>query len=330
MSVKISKFGAVGSQSIEKITIDNGTLRASVISLGATLQELFVPDKNGVVKDVVCGYDNVEDYLSESGYLGATVGRYANRINAGKFYVDGVEYNVFKNEQNASLHGGKVGFSHKLWSYEAVGDNAVKFTIVSPDGDESYPGELTLSVTYELSESTLALYYEATATKNTPVNVTNHSYFNLDGFDSGSTLSHKLYIPASHYDEVNSDLIPIGRPTPVKGTDFDFQTERVIEKDYDHNFVLDKGSAYGIAARLTGNSGRVCEVYTDLPAIQIYNAGGLSGKPMKGGVKKIKNGAVCLETQYSPNTPNRPYMPSCIYGPDRKLETVTKFVFSVK
>ncbi len=330
MAINVTHFGSLDSRAVDKITIDNGILRASVISFGATLCELYVPDKNGEVKDVVCGYDGLDEYLTENGYLGATVGRYANRIAGGRFALDGKEYVLYKNEPNAHLHGGAVGFSHRIWDYKPIGENAVKLTLLSPDGDEGYPGELAVSVTYELCDNALCLTYEGLASKRTPVNMTNHSYFNIDGYDAGSVLMQSLYIPASHYDEVDGDLIPVGAPLSVTDTEFDFRKDRKIERGYDHNFVLDKGQGYGLAARLTGQSGRVCEVYTDLPAIQIYTAGGLSGKPMKGGVEKTRFGAICLETQYSPNSPNRDYMPSCIYGPGRRFESVTKFVFDTK
>lgn len=330
MSIKITEFGKLNEKTISKITLDNGIISASVIDFGATLCELFVPDKNGVKKDIVCGYDNIENYATESGYLGATVGRYANRINGAKFSLNGKEYVLYKNEKNSNLHGGKIGFSHKIWDFEIKGENAVCFSLFSKDGDEGFPGDLDLKVTYELKDNQLGITYDGDASCDTIINMTNHSYFNMDGYDAGNALSHTLYIPASYYDKVNSDSIPVGKPVSVKNTEFDFTTEREIGIGYDHNFVLDKGQEYGLAAKLKGKSGRICTAYTDLPAIQIYTACFLKGKPMKNNVEKVKFGAVCLETQFSPDTPNRPYMPQCVYGPDKKFHSVTNFVFTAE
>lgn len=328
--MNITEFGKIGNETVKKYTIGTDDIKVSVLDYGATICEIYTKDKNGQMGDIVCGYDNIESYVSESGYLGATVGRYANRISNGKFNINGKEYTLATNNGTAHIHGGNVGFDKKIWKCEGIDDTTVIFSATSPDGEEGYPGNVELKVTFSIVDNALLIAYFAATDAPTYINLTNHSYFNLNGFDSGTTiLNHKLYINADRYDVVDDALIPIGMPASVENTDFDFRKSRTIGKNYDHNFIIN-GSDLRTAAILEGDiSGRTIEVVTDMPAIQIYTSANFSGKPMKNNAPKINSGAVCLETQFSPDTPNRPYMPQCLYDRNNSFISFTKFIFGV-
>lgn len=326
----ITEFGKINGEIISKYCIGNDNIKVGILDFGATICELWVKDKNGEFKDVVCGYDNIESYQTESGYLGATVGRYANRIANGRFSIDGKEYVLAQNNGTAHLHGGNLGYSHKKWNCIGYDDSTVILSLHSPDGDEGYPCDVDVKVTFTISDTALIIGYFASSSGKTVVNFTNHSYFNLNGYDSGTTiLDHKLWMDADKYDAVNDALIPVGEPVPVDGTEYDFRTLRAVKNNYDTNFIIN-GEEYRKAAYLEGDRSGICvTVETDMPAIQIYTSGGLSGKPLKNNVPKMKYGAICLETQFSPDTPNRPYMPQCFIDKDDAFMSFTKFIFDV-
>ena len=346
-TVEKSNFGTLEDGTvIEAFTLRNARgAMAKVITYGATLTELWVPDKNGKLGDVVLGFDSLKGYLGSHPYFGSTVGRYANRIAKGKFTLDGKEYALAINNGPNSLHGGKIGFDRRVWKAEPLREPsaaAVRFTYLSPDGEENYPGNLSVSVTYTLTdESALKLDYSAKTGKATPVNLTNHSYFNLAG-SGGDILGNVLYLNADRFTPVDSTLIPTGEIRPVKGTPLDFTKPTPIGahiaeiKDiggYDHNFVINgEPGKLRLAARVSEpTSGRQMEVWTTEPGVQFYSSIGLDGTIVgKGGITYKKYGALCLETQHYPDSPNHPNFPSTIVRPGESFQSETIYKFSAK
>lgn len=333
--------------SIESYTLYNSRgASAKVITYGATLTELFMPDRHGKMADVVLGFDNIEGYLGQHPYFGGTIGRYANRIAKGKFTLDGKEYQLFLNNGPNSLHGGQIGFNRRVWKAEELKDEdgaAIRFSYLSKDGEENYPGNLKVSVTYTLTNTDeLKLQYSAETDKDTVLNLTNHSYFNLSGADAGTILKYILYINADKYTPVDSTLIPTGKIESVVGTPLDFlkPTEigaRIGEiKDiggYDHNYVLNgKAGTLRVAAKVTDpESGREMEVLTTQPGVQFYSAIGLNGSIKgKGGVAYEKYGAICLETQHFPDSPNHGNFPSTELKPGEHFHSETIYKFTAK
>ncbi|MGB8473128.1 MAG: aldose epimerase family protein [Candidatus Acidiferrum sp.] len=333
---------------IESYTLYNSRgAHAKVITFGATLTELFVPDRHGKMGDVVLGFDNLDGY--DSGphpYFGATIGRYANRIAKGKFTLDGKEYQLAINNGPNSLHGGKVGFDRRVWKAEELKDKegaAVRFTYFSKDGEENFPGNLKVSVTYTLTNTNeLKLQYSAETDKDTILNLTNHSYFNLSGTDTGNILKYVLYINADKYTPVDSTLIPTGKIESVAGTPLDFRKPTAIGArigelkeigGYDHNLVLNgKAGTLRLAAKVVDpESGREMEVFTTQPGVQFYSAIGLNGSIKgKGGVAYEKYGAICLETQHFPDSPNHPNFPSAVLKAGGHFHSETIYKFSAK
>lgn len=346
-TVEKSNFGTLEDGTvIEAFTLRNARgAMAKVITYGATLTELWVPDKNGKLGDVVFGFDGLKGYLGSHPYFGSTVGRYANRIAKGKFTLDGKEYTLAINNGPNSLHGGKIGFDRRVWKAEPLREPsaaAVRFTYLSPDGEENYPGNLSVSVTYTLTdENALKLDYSAKTGKATPVNLTNHSYFNLAG-SGGDILGNVLYLNADRFTPVDSTLIPTGEIRPVKGTPLDFTKPTPIGahiaeiKDiggYDHNFVINgEPGKLRLAARVSEpTSGRQMEVWTTEPGVQFYSSIGLDGTIVgKGGITYKKYGALCLETQHYPDSPNHPNFPSTIVRPGESFHSETIYKFSAK
>jgi aldose 1-epimerase len=316
---------------------------AKIITYGATLSELWIPDKSGKNADVVLGFDNLQQYLGDHPFFGATIGRYGNRIAKGKFSIDGHDYSLFLNNGPNSLHGGKEGFNRKVWKAEPIETAhgaAVKFTYVSKDGEEGYPGTLTASVTYELTDdNALKLTYHASTDQPTVVNLTNHSYFNLTGAGSGDILNEILQLDADRYTPVDSTLIPTGELKSVAGTPFDFRKPAAIGArndqvpgtgGYDHNFVLNgaAGKLRKIGSVSDRASGREMEIWTSEPGVQLYVSLGLNGSIKGIGGAYPKFGALCLETQHFPDSPNHPDFPSTVVRPgkDYHSETVYKFL----
>ena len=345
--VKKTSFGKLpDGTEIHQFTLRNtkGAV-AKVITYGATLAELWMPDKSGKNADVVLGFDNIAGYLTDHPYFGATVGRYANRIARGQFQLDDRTYSLFINNGPNSLHGGKAGFNRKVWKAEPVGlahGAAVKFTYVSEDGEEGYPGTLTVHVTYELSdENELKISYAASTDKPTVVNLTNHSYFNLSGAGSGDVLKDVLQLDADRYTPADGTLIPTGELKSVDGTPFDFRKPTAIGEryaqvpgtgGYDHNFVLngEAGTLRKSGELYDPISGRQMELWTTEPGVQIYMAIGLNGSIKGIGGAYQKFGALCLETQHFPDSPNHPSFPATVLRPGNDYQSETIYKFSVK
>ncbi|MEW4527808.1 aldose epimerase family protein [Maioricimonas sp. JC845] len=335
---------------VERYTLSNGNgIVARLMTRGATLTELHVPDKDGNVADVVLGFDDVAGYESEGNqYFGCTAGRVANRIAEGKFTLDGHEYTLAINYEPNHLHGGTERSLDKVvWKAKTVktkfGDG-VRFTYTSPDGEEGYPGKLRVTVTYTLSDDNdLRIAYFATTDRATPVNLTNHSYFNLSGHGSETVLDHRLKINADRYTPTDDTLIPTGELAAVEGTPLDFRKMRRIGKEidelvetaslgYDHNFVLNgEAGKLRLAARVKDpESGRVLIVRTTEPGIQFYSGNFLHGQTGKGGKEYPLRSAICLETQHFPNSVNEPDFPSVILKPGEKYRHVCVYTLKAE
>jgi aldose 1-epimerase len=346
-TVETSKFGTLedGTQ-VDVLTLKNakGTT-AKVITYGATLTELWVPDRTGKMGDVVLGFDNLQGYVGKHPWFGATVGRVANRIAKGKFTLDGKEYTLEINNPPNNLHSGSKGLSHTVWKAEPLHEShaaAVRFTATSPDGDGGFPGNLSVTLIYRLTDSNeLKLEYTATTDKATPVNLTNHSYFNLDG--TKDVLAEVLYLPAEQYTPVDDTMIPTGDIKPVKGTPLDFTHPVAIGAHiaemkgdpggYDHNFVLNGGAGkLKLAARVFDpTSGRQMETWTTEPGVQFYSGNFLDGTLTgKRGVVYTKHAAFCLETQHYPDSVNQSSFPPVIVRPGTVYKTETVYKFSTK
>jgi len=340
MSMTKTLFGTYGGKDVFAYTLTNKSgAYVTILTYGGIMNRLYVPDRDGKLADVVCGFDTVEDYIADrASYTGSLIGRYGNRISKGGFTLNGQFYAVASNETGRGhLHGGNVGFNRRLWDAEAVegeAEDSLILTLFSPDGEEGYPGNLFVKVTYTFDDNNaLTIHYEADTDKDTVLNMTSHTYYNLNGYDGGSVMEQELRIDADRYDAVDEMLFPAGEPVSVEGTIFDFRTARPITHPFDHNFVLNGtiGELRFAAEACDPKSGRTMTVYTDLPAIQLYTAVGMNGPTkFKGGVPQRLLHAMCLETQYSPDTPNRPYMPQCTLLAGEKYDTVTKFVFGVR
>jgi aldose 1-epimerase len=298
--------------------------------------------------DIALGYDSLDGYLADSStFIGATVGRYANRIAHGRFSLNGHTYQIPANDGENALHGGKVGLDRKLWSGHAI-PGGVVFTLVSPDGDMGFPGDLTTRVTYSLVGTSLRIEFAATTTKPTVVNFTNHTYFNLTGLAGTSILNHILAINAERYTPVDAALIPTGVIAPVAGTPLDFRKPTVIgariEADneqlrlgrgYDHNFVLNGTMGLDGLRRaaflLDPTSGRTLTVTTTEPAVQFYSGNFLDGKLSgRGGARYVRRSGLCLETQHFPDSPNHPGFPSTLLQPGQSFHSTTVFTFGVE
>ncbi len=346
MRVKQEPFGSLPDGSaVELYTLANSHgLKARLMTYGAILVSLEVPDRSGNPGDIVLGYDSLDEYVRNNPYFGAIVGRYGNRIAKGRFMIDGVTYNLAVNNGENHLHGGLKGFDKVVWRAEAVeeaGGSAVKFSYLSKDGEEGYPGNLTVSVTYTLTDADeLKVSYEATTDKATPVNLTHHSYFNLAGQGSGDILGHELWLNADRYTPVDDGLIPTGELAAVKGTPMDFTSAMPIgsrigqvKGGYDHNYVLTAvGGTMALAARVyEPGSGRVMEISTVEPGIQFYSGNFLDGTITgKGGKVYQKHYGFCLETQHFPDSPNKSHFPSTILMPGQKYSTQTIHKFLAK
>jgi aldose 1-epimerase len=333
--------------SVESFTLTNANgIEVTAIPYGAIITSLKTPDRSGRAGDIVLGFDSLDGYLKEHPYFGAIVGRYGNRIAKGQFTLDGRTYSLAKNNGPNHLHGGIKGFDKVVWTAAPVGANAVAFTRTSADGEEGYPGNLKVRVTYTLTDKNeLVVDYLATTDKATPVNLTQHSYFNLSAGKSTDILGHELTINADRYTPVDAALIPTGELAPVEGTPFDFRKPVAIGKridqdhpqiangkGYDHNWVLNRaGSGLQLAARvLDPVSGRTLEVRTTEPGMQFYAGNFLDGTLKgKGGQIYGRRSGFCLETQHYPDSPNQPTFPSTIVKPGQEYKSQTVFRFGV-
>lgn len=326
-------------------------MTVKVTNYGAIITAILAPDREGKLSDVALGYNRVEDYMNavDKPYFGAVVGRYGNRIAGGQFTLDGETYELAVNNGENHLHGGIIGFDKVVWDANPIvgeGWAGLELTYLAKDKEEGYPGNLQVKVTYKLTNSNeLIVTYEATTDKATPVNLTQHTYFNLKGEGNGTILDHELMLNARQFTPVDEGLIPTGELRDVAGTPFDFTSSKPIGRDigqedeqlrfglgYDHNFVLDKGDQQGemtLAARVyEPTTGRVLEVHTTEPGIQFYCGNFLDGRLKgKSGQTYVHRGGFCLETQHYPNSPNQADFPSTILRPDEKYATTTKFTF---
>lgn len=340
----VTSDGAV----IEKYTLTNENgIVAELITYGATLYRLYLPDRDGNMADVVLGWDTVAGYESaQNPYFSCIVGRYGNRITEGKFSIEGKEYQLAQNNLGNSLHGGLKGFNRQVWKamplYTADGP-AVLFTYMSHDGEEGYPGNLDVTVIYTLTnDDELKIEYEATTDQPTVVNLTQHSYWNLAGHGSGDILGHELTLAAANYTPADDVLMPTGEIAPVEGTPYDFTAPKAIGTEiydpdvqlpnyigYDHNFVLDhEAGELGLAARLKDpNSGRVMEISTTEPGIMFYTGNWLDLKDAKDDKDYAQYGGLCLEAQHFPDSPNIPDFPSTLLEPGETYTQLTVHTF---
>jgi aldose 1-epimerase len=335
-------------QPVEIYTLANARgMEARIITYGGILVSLKVPDRRGKFADVVAGFDSLDGYVGQPPppFFGALVGRYANRIANATFTLDGVRYTLDKNDGPNSLHGGFHGFDKVVWTAKPIGNNSLQLMYLSKNGEEGYPGNLSVTVIYTLTvNNELRIDYSATTDKDTVLNLTNHSYFNLAGQGVGDVLGHIVTINADRYTPVDKTLIPTGELRPVAGTPFDFRTphaigERINADDeqlkygrgYDHNFVLNrKGTSLELAARVVEpKSGRVLEVLTTQPGLQFYTGNQLDGSIHgKGGAVYRQHAAFCMETQHFPDSPNHPKFPTTELKPGARYHEITVFKFS--
>jgi aldose 1-epimerase len=338
-------FGMYENKPVTEYTITNAMgMQVSIINYGGTVTKLITPDKDGKMGDVVLGFDSLSGYLQKGDpYFGALIGRYGNRIANGKFMLDGKQYTLAQNDHGNSLHGGNKGFDKVYWDTEKMpGDSSLKLNYLSKDGEEGYPGNLNVQVIYTLgSDNSLKIDYSATTDKPTPVNLTNHCYFNLTAGKDSTILDHELSLNADRYTPVNDLLIPTGKIDPVKGTVMDFTTAKKIGRDidsvkggYDHNWILNKrGNGLEEAATVyDAGSGRFMEVFTTEPGLQFYSGNFLDGSltNTKNGLRYVKHGALCLEAQHYPDSPNESSFPSTILKPGETYHQTTVYKFSVK
>jgi len=334
---------------VELYTLTNSHgMRAAVMTYGGILVELTAPDRKGEYANVVLGFDTLDPYLGGHPLFGSLVGRYANRIGGARFPLDGTTVEVTKNSGKNHIHGGPNGFDKVVWQAESLTTKAgpaVRLTHVSPDGHNGFPGNLTVSVTYTLTDNDeLRLDYRATTDKPTVVNLTNHSYFNLAGPGRGDVLGHVVQINADRFTPADAELIPSGEIKSVAGTPLDFRTPTPIgqrindvflrpARGYDHNFVLNKSAnELARAARVTEpTTGRVLEVLTTEPGVQFYTANGMNVRsPGPGGVRYTSRGGFCLETQHYPDSPNKANFPSTVQRPGQEFASTTVFKFTAK
>lgn len=354
MNYRRKSWGTVDGKPVSVYYMSNGNgMRADISNYGAIVRSLDVPDRKGNPSDVVLGYGSVAEYLEDSPYFGAIVGRYGNRIAKARFTLDGKEYKLAANNDGNHLHGGLKGFDKVIWDAEPYMDEngvSLKLTYLSKDGEEGYPGNLKCTVIYTLTKNNeLKIDYEATTDKPTVLNITHHGYFNLAGQGNGDILGHEMMLNADHITPVDATLITTGDLQPVKGTPFDFTSphkigERINEaheqlkfgKGYDHNFVLNKkGNEMSLAASVyEPTSGRVMEVFTTEPGVQFYSGNFLDGKNVGKDGKAYKHRyGFCLETQHFPDSPNKQgnkKFPSVVLRPGEKFTSHTVYKFSTK
>jgi aldose 1-epimerase len=351
-SITKAPFGTTADgQAVDLYTLTNASgMQAAITNYGGIIVSLKVPDRQGKLADVVLGFDTMKGYLDKPPYFGAIIGRYGNRIGSGKFTLDGHEYTLAQNDNGHHLHGGLRGFDKVVWDVKAAVDQKEPELVlhyVSKDGEEGYPGNLDVTVTYTLTEANeLKIAYRATTDKPTVVNLTNHSYFNLAGAGSGDVLGHEMLINADRFTPVAKGLIPTGELRPVKGTPFDFAKPTAIGArigaddeqlklglGYDHNWVLNKvGKGMTLAARVhEPTTGRTMDVLTTEPGLQFYSGNFLDGSNVgkQGAAYKHRYG-FCLETQHFPDSPNKPEFPSTLLTPGQTYETATIYRFSTK
>ena len=329
---------------VELLTLRDGAYACEIITYGGAVRSLSVPARDGTPVDVALGFDTLDGYRAQDKYIGALIGRYANRIGGARFSLNGTEYPLSANDGVNALHGGPTGFHAQVWAVEALSENSVTLALTSPDMHEGYPGTLEVRVTYTLKDGALTLDYWAKSDKDTVCNLTNHSYFNLSGHGSGSAESQYIRLYASRYTPTLPGSIPTGELAPVDGTVMDLRRAQpigacvdepfeqlVLADGWDHNWAVDgwDGTLRPAAWAWSPDTGIVMETFTTLPGIQFYSGNYLDGCPAgKGGAPYAKRWAFCLETQYFPDSPNRPNFPSCVLRPGEEYRSATVYRFS--
>jgi aldose 1-epimerase len=353
ITIERSAFGEANGQPVERFALGNGVISVAIISYGAIIQEIWVPDRDDQLANVNLGFATLDPYLKKHPHFGAVLGRFANRLGPPSFELDGVTYRVTENKPGFSAHGGAKPFDMYAWSAEEVtvdGAPAVRLTHVSPDGDEGYPGTVTTSLTYSLTPANeLCLDYVASTDKPTVVNLTNHAYFNLAGEGSGTVDDHLLTLHASAYTPTDENQVTTGEIAPVEGTVFDFRTEKRIgdalrdgsdpqlklARGLDHNFVIDRPEGLPwevvpVARLIDPGSGRVMTVASSEPGVQVYASNSLDGSIAGHSGRLYRQGdAICFETQAFPNAPNRPNFPSAVVRPEEPFRSTTMYGFDV-
>ena len=347
-SVRVEGFGTTSDGTeVDRYLLRNGDIEVAVLTWGAVVQSVRVPDRRGRRADVVLGYDDLEGYLGDSAYFGAVVGRYANRIAHGRFTLDGVQYQVPCNDRGNALHGGPEGFNRQVWAARPVRDKdevGVALTHLSRDGAMGFPGNVSVTVTYTLERSAVRIDYAASSDKPTVLNLTQHTYVNLQGPGHGTIESHVLRVPASRYLPVDADGIPLGPPAPTQGTPLDFRRAKAVGRDlragsvqlvasrgFDHSLLLDGWrQGHVIPAALVEDpvTGRVLEVFTDQPAVQFYSGNMLDGSLVGKGQRTYRQSdGLCLETQHLPDSPNEDTYPSVVLRPGEPWRSTTVWRF---
>ncbi len=344
--MKKTLFGTMpDGAAVERYTLAAGELECEVLTYGGALRAIRVPGRDGRIADVLLGFDRLEDYLSHDKFLGALVGRYANRIGGASFELNGVRYPLAANDGVNHLHGGPGGYFSRLWTAEEAGEDFLTLALDSPDGDEGYPGRLTVRVTYRLEESGLTIDYRARSDRDTLCNLTNHAYFNLSGHDSGPVTDQTIQIFAGRYTPTGAGSIPTGEIAPVDGTPMDLRLptpigahaddgfrQLVLAGGYDHNWALDgwDGSLRPAARAFSPRTGIALEVLTTLPGIQFYSGNYLDGCPAgKGGAPYARRWGFCLETQFFPDSPHHPDFPSAVLRSGEVWAHTTALRFSL-
>jgi aldose 1-epimerase len=344
MKIEKEVFGTINGKEVFLYTLKNSKgFTVEITNYGGIVTSILTADKKGNFDDVVLGYDNLQEYLIESPYFGAIVGRYANRIRNANFKLDGKTIRLSKNENQHHLHGGKKGFDKQIWEPQTVQDDSTAsliLTYFSPDGEEGYPGNLDVKVIYTVTrDNKLQIEYTAKTDKPTPVNLSHHGYFNLGGTSGRNILDHVLYLDADKFAVTDSNLLPTGELLPVVNTPMDFRVpERIgsrihkVSGGYDHNFVLNNEGKYAKVAELFDQvTGRFMEVFTTEPGIQFYSGNFLDGKIVgETGLVYSKHHGLCLETQHFPDSPNQPEFPNTILKPGDTYKQFTVYRFGVK
>ena len=341
----IKPFGiAPNGEAVSLIQLSNGILSCEVLTFGASLRSLTAPDRNGNAVDVVLGYDTLDEYIRQSGFFGATVGRFANRIAKGHFRLNGNDYTLAINNGENHLHGGIQNFARRVWHIDHADATCATLSLSSPHGEEGYPGNLECSVTFALEENALVIRYGATTDQDTPCSLTNHSYFNLSGHASGNVLAQSIQLFASHYTPINETSIPLGTIEPVAGTPMDLRKATLIganlhapfdqlqrTRGFDHNFVVDgeAGTLRPAAIAYSTDTGITMQTETTLPGVQLYTANSVpADRKGKGGCCYGPYAGFCLETQFFPDTPNQPAFPSATLKAGEAYQHCTVFRFT--
>ena len=347
--MKQNVFDHVNGTEILATTLTNPNgCAAEILTFGGIVRSLKVPDKNGNFRDVILGHNTIEEYCNDGTYFGALIGRYSNRIGKGAISVNGVKYQLALNDSGINhLHGGNIGYSKRIWNIDKVCENSITLSLADPDGTENYPGTIKVQATYTLTnDNAFTIEYHAVSDKDTYFNPTNHSYFNLSGYNGGTITDHLVKIDADFYTPTDTDLIPTGEIRSVFKTPFDFKTPKTIGQDinaddpdlksgrgYDHNFILGEPKVYkeNFCEVYDKKSGIVMKVSTDMPAVQFYVGNFLDGSfDGKDGKPIAHRTGFCLETQFFPDTPNKPQFPTCLMKAGEQFHSVTKYQFDIR